>query len=464
MCGDSARRGTDSVRAGAVSRRALSRVLSVLLLCVGIGLGVVSPSQADATGVGGSFTVHGDGTATTPGTWSVVDNTTSTDWLFRVTVTIPSSAPSGAFYWQPVMHCAAGDRAGQWMWGTQSSVSWAAPSSANVGWSKDACSDVDQIGVQSPYGAYGWTGTAPSGPVESTTPGPPDVAAGACIGRDWQLAALLRSVGWVDDADGRVALAVLLAESSGRVNALHQNTDGSYDVGLFQINTSVHPDFDAARLGVDPLYNAVKAYGLRQGAGGWGQWTTYATGQYRSYLERAAAAWVDPAAADVLPAASCAQLTGQQPATGDPADPNDPATSGGECSGWNPLTYIKCALVWAFVPADGAMGAWSSKVGTWSDRFPVNVMVSGTQAVGAFTEAVRCSDSSCSVPDRDPRAVAFDGLPGGGSVDILGGMSDEAVSPTLNRVRDFTGWLIWIGGSVYIWRRVSASFGGKDAA
>jgi hypothetical protein len=88
----------------------------------------------------------------------------------------------------------------------------------------------------------------------------------------------------------RLMAAVALAESGGRVGAEHENSDGSIDYGLWQIN-SVHSQYDPNRLLTDPLYNARAAVAVYRSSGP-DAWTTYTSGAYRSELERAPGATV----------------------------------------------------------------------------------------------------------------------------------------------------------------------------
>lgn len=86
------------------------------------------------------------------------------------------------------------------------------------------------------------------------------------------------------DWDWRIATAVSLAESRGKVNAQHKNSDGSIDRGLMQIN-SVHSQYDANRLLTDPAYNVKAGHDIWLAAGGsFSPWTTYKSGAYKLFL------------------------------------------------------------------------------------------------------------------------------------------------------------------------------------
>jgi murein DD-endopeptidase MepM/ murein hydrolase activator NlpD len=105
---------------------------------------------------------------------------------------------------------------------------------------------------------------------------------------DTQIAAYASQAGFTANALV-IAIAVCLAESRGVYSTLHLNSDGTWDRGLWQIN-SVHTQYDANRLLTDPLYNAQAAYALSSGGRNWGPWTTYNTGEYQQYIARATTA------------------------------------------------------------------------------------------------------------------------------------------------------------------------------
>lgn len=80
-----------------------------------------------------------------------------------------------------------------------------------------------------------------------------------------------------------IMAAIAMAESGGVNNKVSpQNTDGTYDLGTWQIN-SVHTQFDRAKLLGDPLYNARAAVAVFRSQG-LGAWTTYTSGAYQSYM------------------------------------------------------------------------------------------------------------------------------------------------------------------------------------
>lgn len=97
------------------------------------------------------------------------------------------------------------------------------------------------------------------------------------------IAAAATSAGFSGN-DVRIAVAVALAESGGRPDATHRNSNGSTDYGLWQIN-SVHKEILSAGTWSNPTDNARMAYQVWKNAGGkWTPWTTYKTGAYLRFM------------------------------------------------------------------------------------------------------------------------------------------------------------------------------------
>lgn len=94
-----------------------------------------------------------------------------------------------------------------------------------------------------------------------------------------RLAALAKSVGM---ADPNLMAAVALAESGGNPRSLNQNTNGTWDAGLWQIN-QIH-GYPQSKL-FDPAYNARAAKAIL-GRQGIGAWAAYNNGSYRQFLQR----------------------------------------------------------------------------------------------------------------------------------------------------------------------------------
>ena len=79
-----------------------------------------------------------------------------------------------------------------------------------------------------------------------------------------------------------IMAAIAMAESGGRTGATNQNSNGTIDYGLWQINSS-HTQFDPAKLTSDPAYNARAAVAVYRSQG-LGAWTTYTSGAYKSFM------------------------------------------------------------------------------------------------------------------------------------------------------------------------------------
>lgn len=94
------------------------------------------------------------------------------------------------------------------------------------------------------------------------------------------------------------AVAVALAESSGRNDATNNNTDGSVDRCLWQIN-SIHATYDGAHLLADPAYCAQAMADISGRGTDWTPWVTFNRGAHLQHIneaERAAACANEPTA------------------------------------------------------------------------------------------------------------------------------------------------------------------------
>jgi hypothetical protein len=87
-----------------------------------------------------------------------------------------------------------------------------------------------------------------------------------------------------DPSQAGTASAVALAESSGNTSATNHNTDGSTDLGGWQINNKAHPQYNQQQLLSNPLYNAKAAVAISSNGKDWGPWVTYKTGAYKKFL------------------------------------------------------------------------------------------------------------------------------------------------------------------------------------
>jgi hypothetical protein len=82
----------------------------------------------------------------------------------------------------------------------------------------------------------------------------------------------------------RLAAAIALAESSGKVNASsHNPVSGGTNKGLWQIDAGSHPDST-----YNPLGNAKAAVRISKKGKDFSAWETYATGAYKKHLPSAA--------------------------------------------------------------------------------------------------------------------------------------------------------------------------------
>lgn len=85
----------------------------------------------------------------------------------------------------------------------------------------------------------------------------------------------------------KTAVAVGMGESSCRPTAVNHNTNGSWDAGLWQIN-SIH-GYAQSWLFV-PQNNATAAWRISSSGTRWTPWVVYNSGAYRPHLNTAAAA------------------------------------------------------------------------------------------------------------------------------------------------------------------------------
>jgi hypothetical protein len=94
------------------------------------------------------------------------------------------------------------------------------------------------------------------------------------------------------------ATAVALAESGGRTDATHVNSNGSTDRGLWQLNDGAHPWVSSINW-ADPAANAQGAKRIYDEAGGsFRPWVTFTSGSSVRYNLQAAQAAGAPAAVD----------------------------------------------------------------------------------------------------------------------------------------------------------------------
>jgi Lysozyme like domain len=86
-----------------------------------------------------------------------------------------------------------------------------------------------------------------------------------------------------------LAVAIALAESGGNESITHTNSNGTIDVGAWQINSvhrRTHPNWTTAWLKV--LENNAQAMAEVSGGGSnWSPWATYTNGRYQQFMDRA---------------------------------------------------------------------------------------------------------------------------------------------------------------------------------
>lgn len=80
--------------------------------------------------------------------------------------------------------------------------------------------------------------------------------------------------------DPKLAAAIALAESGGITGAILRSSR-EYSVGLWQINTKVHPySVDDMK---DPIKNAAAAFRVSKGGRDWTPWSTYTHNKYQQF-------------------------------------------------------------------------------------------------------------------------------------------------------------------------------------
>jgi hypothetical protein len=108
-----------------------------------------------------------------------------------------------------------------------------------------------------------------------------------------------------------LAVAVALAESGGNEGATNTNTNGSVDVGIWQINSvhrRTHPNWTPQWLKV-PENNAQAMAEISGGGSNWTPWSAYNNGRYEQFMDRARAA-VDKTPTNTDPIAGAASQLG----------------------------------------------------------------------------------------------------------------------------------------------------------
>lgn len=134
-------------------------------------------------------------------------------------------------------------------------------------------------------------GDPPAMPID-----PRDLSPGQVVS-DAQRFQLARQAGWTLE-QAIIAVAISIAENgSGNPATMSgRNSNGTYDLGLWQINSAHWPQYGGQQALTDPWRNAQAAFSI-YGRQNWCAWSTYLvscgpghTGSYASYLARAQAA------------------------------------------------------------------------------------------------------------------------------------------------------------------------------
>ena len=99
-------------------------------------------------------------------------------------------------------------------------------------------------------------------------------------GKQLTRAAVLQIATQAGFPDPKLAAAIALAESGGVPGAMLRSSR-EISVGLWQINTLVHPySVDDMK---DPLKNAAAAFKISKGGTDWRAWSAYTNGKYKAF-------------------------------------------------------------------------------------------------------------------------------------------------------------------------------------
>ncbi|MFJ8188081.1 hypothetical protein [Streptomyces sp. NPDC096105] len=103
-----------------------------------------------------------------------------------------------------------------------------------------------------------------------------------------EIARVAYDAGFKDRTTLSRAVAVALAESGGRINAVNKsgNTPPSRDRGLWQINDYWHKEVSDAEA-FNPVQAAKHVYRISNGGKSWSQWTTWTNGSAATQMGRA---------------------------------------------------------------------------------------------------------------------------------------------------------------------------------
>jgi len=245
-------------------------------------------------------------------------------------------------------------------------------------------------------------------------------SASGCVLTVDEIVGVARAAGFTG-SDVTTMAAVVLAESSGRVNVVQgPNTNDSYDLGLAQINTLAHPTYTETLLLSDPVYNLTAAHDIWTTAGDFSPWVAFTTSAHAKHVLKAQAAAAR--VTEPLPLHSCAESA--NPVTG-----TDEGESG--CDGWNPLSYLECA----FVPSDESVDTAKALGDDLSHVFPIGYV---TDFLGTLNGVALDCGSDCSSPN-----LGFEvALPNGENLRVLG--TDDGFVDWLRDKRGIFSFVCWL--------------------
>jgi hypothetical protein len=154
-------------------------------------------------------------------------------------------------------------------------------------------------------------------------------------------------------------------------------------------------------------------------------------------------------------------------AVGTPPQNTGTDNSGADC-GLNPFCYVSAALRAAFVPSTDATASWSSRVDSIKTHPPVNFVLAGVGFVAQVVNDTGCNGSvsnafvgGCSSAGASGSEMTT--LGGGQSVDLLGAAGGLAGGGGAGAALGLImRCLVWGVALLWMWRRVSRSFGGKS--
>jgi len=146
---------------------------------------------------------------------------------------------------------------------------------------------------------------------------------------------------------------------------------------------------------------------------------------------------------------------------------SSPPSSSSSCGfSLNPLHYIKC-LFW---PSSGVMTQWSARVDSLKSHPPINVVVAGVQVVSDTLTVLQCPAPDPAHPNNICAGIststagysAFCDQSGTHCADLLQSAGQSMQTTTGGRViYTMLETAVWVGFAFLVWRRISASVGGK---